>query len=59
MAFETGENRFTCEACDAVHLVRWDRMPLREEYHLRCKRCGGTLAISRSVRDYGELRLVG
>lgn len=57
MAFETGETKLACRVCDAIHIARWDRLPLREEYHLKCKRCGSTLAIGMSVRDYGELRL--
>ncbi len=59
MAFEVGEAKFTCQACDAVHLVRWDRIPVRERYQLKCKRCSATLASGKGVHDYGEPRLVG
>ena len=59
MAFKIGEIKVTCDACGAVHSVTWDRIPVRDEYHLRCQRCSATLASGRSVHDYGEPRLVG
>ena len=59
MAFKTGETEFTCEACGALHRVSWDRIPVRDEYHLKCQRCSATLASGKGVHDYGEPRLVG
>lgn len=58
MAFQTEEAVFTCKTCNAVHVVSWDRIPVREEYRLRCQRCSAILASGKGVHDYGEPRLL-
>jgi predicted RNA-binding Zn-ribbon protein involved in translation (DUF1610 family) len=58
MAFQQGTQRMTCPECGAEHDVPWDRIPLREPFHLTCRACGGVLAKGKGIQDFGTPRLV-
>lgn len=58
MAFQEGTNILTCPHCGARHEAEWHRLPVREPYSLRCKRCTGTLASGKGIKDYMSVRLV-
>jgi hypothetical protein len=61
MAFEEGKALLTCQACGAVHRVRWFRTPTREPIKLICLGCSGVLYQGATVHLYDEdsLRRVG
>lgn len=58
MAFQTGKETVICPHCGAEHIVRWHRIPIREQFRLTCRRCGQTMREGRSIADYDEPRLV-
>lgn len=57
MAFETGTEELTCPSCGARHLVRWSRMPVREQTTIRCIACKAVAYQAKTVRDYYDVRL--
>lgn len=55
MAFEEGKKVLACPSCNAQHLAKWSRMPVREYQCIRCQMCGGVLVEGKSVIDYYEV----
>ena len=56
MAFEEGTEQMTCPSCDALHQVRWSRMPVRDLMSVECAACGAVMYRGKTVRDYFEVR---
>ena len=57
MAFQQGTDTLTCPHCGARHKARWDRLPVREEYSIRCKSCRSVLTEGKSNKDYFAVEL--
>lgn len=57
MAFEEGTERLACPECGAEHIARWYRLPVRDAFHLKCRKCGETLQSGKGVRDYTRVEL--
>jgi ribosomal protein S27E len=58
MAFQEGTETLICQHCGACHKAKWYRLPVREQYLIRCKACGETLTEGKGVIDYFDVKLM-
>lgn len=57
MAFQEGIETLICPHCAAHHKATWQRLPVRDEQLVRCKRCRKPVLQGKGIRDYFDVEL--